>query len=129
VEPFQRKGAMIRELELMSDKTFRYRVNDQLIRLCQCLEAGGKIRGFAENRPLFGGVLPHDFADYDMTSSNPDSCSHTKLWMGIVLMKRLHRIQNSQSGMDRSFRIVFMGLGITKIDHHAISHVFGDIAI
>src|SRR5207244_12996875 len=40
VEPFQRKGAMIRELELMSDKTFRYRVNDQLIRLCQCLEAG-----------------------------------------------------------------------------------------
>ena len=52
-----------------------------------------------------------------------------KLWMGIVLIERLHRIQNSQSGMDRSFRIVFVGLGISKIDQHPITHVFGDIAI
>ena len=44
-------------------------------------------------------------------------------------MKRLHRIQNSQSGMYRSFRIVFVGLGVSKIDQHPITHVFGDIAI
>ena len=43
VEPFQRNGAKICKLELIADKTFRHRVNDQLIGLCQCLEASGKI--------------------------------------------------------------------------------------
>ena len=31
--------------------------------------------------------------------------------------------------MDRSFRIVFMGLGIPEIDQRPVTHVFGDIAI
>ena len=64
-----------------------------------------------------------------VTRRDPDSCRNTKLWMGIIVMKRLHRIQNSQSGMYCSFRIVFMGLGVPKIDQHPITHVFGDIAI
>jgi hypothetical protein len=74
-------------------------------------------------------TLPHQFAAADMTRRNTDSCSYTQLWMGIVLLKRLHRIQNSQSGMYRSFRIVFMGLRVPKIDQHPITHVFCDIAI
>ena len=113
----------------MSDKTFRHRVNDQLIGLGKCLEASGKIGGFAEHGPFLGGVLPHQFADDDMTRRDPDSCRNTKLWMGIVLIQRLHCIQNSQASMYRSFRIVFMGLGVPKIDHHPITHVFCDIAI
>src|SRR4029077_15557414 len=107
VEPFQSKDAKIRELEFISDKTFCHRVNDQLIGLCQCLEAGSQIGGFAEHGPFLGGVLPHEFAHDDMTLPHSDSCSYSKLWMGIILMKRLHRIQNRQSGMYRSFRIIF----------------------
>ena len=64
-----------------------------------------------------------------MTSRDPDACSHTKLWMGIIVMKRLHRIQNSEASMYRAFRIVFVGLGVPIIDHHPITHVFGDVAI
>ena len=83
--PFRDNGAKIRELERIADKTFRHRVNDQLIGLCQCLEAGGKIRGFAEHRPFLGGVLPHEFADDDLTGRDPDSCSNTQTLDGDCL--------------------------------------------
>jgi hypothetical protein len=44
-------------------------------------------------------------------------------------MKRLHRVQNRQSGIYRSFRIVFVSMGVSKIDQQPITHVLGDIAI
>jgi len=69
------------------------------------------------------------FADHDLASGDPNPCSDIKPWIGIILIKRLHRIQNSHSRMDRSFCIVFVGLGVPKIDQHPITHVFCQVAL
>jgi hypothetical protein len=129
VEPFQRHSAKIRNIEPIADKTFRRWVDDQLIGLCQRLKAGSEIRSFPKHRPFLRSILSHEFADDDWTSRNADSRSNFKLWMGSILIQRLYRIQNSQPGIDRPFRIVFMGIGISKVDQQPIAHVFGDIAI
>jgi hypothetical protein len=94
-EPFERDGSKISKRELTAYETLRRRVNDQLIGFCKHLKASSTIGGFAENRPFLGDFLPDEFADHDLASGDPDSCSYFNPLLRFFSIERLRRIQNS----------------------------------
>ena len=129
-ESFERNRPLISTLELTPDQTLRHRINDQLIRRRQSLEARGQIRSFTEHRPFRSGVLSDEFAHNDETGRDPDSRRYFKFLIRVLLARKsLHQLQHGQSGMHRTLRVVLMSMGISKIHQKSITHVFCDIAV
>jgi hypothetical protein len=68
------------------------------------------------------------FPDHDRTGV--DAKAHRELHAIVGLQARIqsrHSVHNLQTGVDRPQCIVFMGLGIAKVDQQAIAEILGDM--
>ena len=124
-EPLERLRAEIGKLEQFAPiKLSRALGDDDGVRLRQCLQPGGEIGRFADDRLLLRRARADQIADHHQPGRDSDP--------QLQLSRRLQfadGIHQRQAGSDRLLRVVLVRLRIAEIDEHAIAHVFGDEAV
>jgi len=115
--------------EIPLGKSLRYRADDDGIRRRQPLEASRNIRGVAQGElflPSASTHLPHH--DYSGVDPHADRQADPRP-LSQAAVEGVQRLDNAQPGMHSALRIVFMRLGIAKIDQQAVAEILGDMPV
>ena len=113
----------IRALEQRADLPPCALGDDERARLGHRLQAGGDVRGLADNPTLLRGARADQVADHNEAASNAEAHVH---WLGRG--ESADGIDDGEPGADRPLGIVLVRLRVAKINEHAIAHIFGDKA-
>jgi len=92
--------------------------------LGQGLQAGGKVRRFADHRLLLRGAFPDQFAYDDQPSGDPDA----RLELDGSDLKARDSFDRAKPRPHCPLGVVFVRLRVTEIDQDAIAHVPGNKA-
>ena len=99
----------------MPEKPPRAFADNDRVRLGEGLEAGGKVRGLADDAR--GLIAHHDHSGRD---ADPHLLRSTRLQSG-------DRRNELESRPDRLLRIVFVSVRIAEVHQDPIAHILGDV--
>ena len=100
----------------MPEKPPRAFADNDHVRLGEALEAGGKVRGLADDARGLIAYYDHSGRDAD-----PHLLRNTRL-------QSSDRRNKLETGPDRLLRIMLVSVGIAEVHHDAIAHILGDSA-
>jgi hypothetical protein len=118
-------GAEIAVFEEIADQPARTCGDDDRTRLGQCLQTGGEVGRFADDRLFLCRALTDQVTDHDQPGGDPDA----RLQFDGFDIETTDSIGDTQPRPDRTFGIVLMCSRVAEIDQHAVAHVFGDKSI
>jgi len=113
----------IRALEQRADLPPCALGDDERARLGHRLQAGGDVRGLADNPTLLRGARADQVADHDQPAGDAEP-NIQRLRCGELS----DRIDHREPGADCPLSVVLMRFGIAEIDEHPVAHVLGDKA-
>jgi len=109
------------QFEEVAEKFARAVRDDERVRLGDPLEARREVWCLTDDAALLCFTRANQIADDDKPGCNSDTSLQ-----GNARLERCHCGYQIKPCLHGSFGIVFVSLGITEIDEHAVAHVFCD---
>jgi hypothetical protein len=120
-KPRKRLGAEILDLEQGADLSPGAVGNNQGARSGQRLQAGGEVWRLADDAPLLRGTRTDQIANHDEAAGDADPNAQR-----LLCGEPADRVDDRQPGAGRALGIIFMRLGISEINEHAVAHILSD---
>ena len=122
--------AQVFVFELARFEIMGARRDNNRIRRCDSLQAGGNIRRLADHGALLGSAFSDNVTDHDRSRGNPYPYRELDGFPGIGncidLCNCAHKLQ---SGVNRTLRVIFVRLRIAEVGEHTITHVAGHVPV
>ncbi len=128
-QPLQRVRAEVLAGERFADQLARERTDDDRVRLCQCLQPRGHVRGLADDARALRRSFADDVADDHRTGGDADAHGKRRLQDVVHRTERGNRLDDRQCAPHGAFRVVLVRLRIAEIHEDAVAEVLGDVAV